>query len=197
MTTIVAVKWNGVVAIAAESAVNAGAQRMNQAVHDKIIIAKGAALACAGEITHALALRECLPQIEQDWTDASAVYGTLLRLHARLKAHHYLLPADEGCPAYEPSHMNLVIATPSRMFTVYTLRQVVEHEKFCAMGSGAHYALGALDALSRAIELAGIEEGEGYTAAHAAGNLARQAVRSACQFDIYSYAPVNAMAVLD
>lgn len=196
MTTIVAVKWNGIVAIAAESAVNADTQRMANAVHDKIIIAKGAALACAGEITHALALRECLPQIEQDWKDAGAVYGTLLRLHERLKTHHYLMPVDAAYQVYESSQMNLVIATPTRMFTAYTMRQVVEHEKFCAMGSGSHYALGALDSLMRAMELAGFQDGEDG-AGYAAVNLAKQAVRTACQFDLYSYAPVNAMSVLN
>ncbi len=57
-------------------------------------------------------------------------------------------PDEEEDDPYESSQITALLANPNGIFFgVYSLREVYEYERFWAIGSGADYALGAMQAV--------------------------------------------------
>ena len=73
-----------------------------------------------------------------------AVYETFRRLHPLLKDEAFLNPKEEDDDPYESSQMTVMIANPSGIYAVYSMREVFEFERFWAIGSGRDFALGAM-----------------------------------------------------
>jgi ATP-dependent protease HslVU (ClpYQ) peptidase subunit len=92
--------------------------------------------------------------IDPDFTNRSAIFGTWLKLHSVLKDKYFLnAKADDDDP-YETNHIEGVIANKYGIFGIYGYRDVTEFEQFWAVGSGAEFALGAMYALYDRLESA-------------------------------------------
>src|SRR5690606_41357422 len=80
----------------------------------------------------------------------------------------FLNPKEEEDDPYESSQMTVMIANPSGIYAVYSMREVFEFDRFWAIGSGRDFALGAMFvAYGRAADPAkvakiGIEAGAEY-----------------------------------
>lgn len=75
------------------------------------------------------------------------IFEELLHLHPVLKEKYFTYPdPDEGDP-FECSQFESLIISRSGLFKTSWLRAVQEYTRFCAVGSGSAYALGAMEAI--------------------------------------------------
>jgi ATP-dependent HslUV protease subunit HslV len=95
-----------------------------------------------------------------DLSSRFSIFESFLALHPLLKEKYFLNAKDEDDDPYESTQIDALIANPSGIFGVHSLREVTEYKKFWAIGSGAEYALGAMfavfDKASTAEEIASI-----------------------------------------
>src|SRR5687767_4792063 len=80
-------------------------------------------------------------------------------------------------PAYDPSQMTVMIANPTGIFAVYSMREVFEFDRFWAIGSGRDFALGAMYAV--------------YNKAKGAAAVAEAGVIAGAEFDTGTALPIN------
>ena len=84
-------------------------------------------------------------------------------MHRVLKEEYGLNPKEESDDPFESSQTEMLVCSPTGIFGVYPLRSVQEYKQFYAFGSGAEYALGAMQAVYRYLDnpediaIAGIE----------------------------------------
>ena len=170
MSTVVVVKKAGQVCIAADSLTSFGDLKLNSmydAAHDKISSFEENRLGIVGSAAHQLVLESVFAskkvadkKIAIDLSSRIAIFESFLTLHPLLKEKYFLNAKDEDDDPYESTQIDALIANPSGIFGVHSLREVTEYKKFWAIGSGAEYALGAMfavfDNASTAEEIAGI-----------------------------------------
>ena len=148
MTTIVVVRKGGTAAIAADSLTTFGTTRLAPAYDrspHKIVGYRDSFLGVAGSAAHQLVLENLLernPTLELH--GKAAIYETFRKLHPVLKDEAFLNPKEEEDDPYESSQMTVMVANPSGIFAVYSMREVFEFERFWAIGSGRDFALGAM-----------------------------------------------------
>jgi ATP-dependent HslUV protease subunit HslV len=157
MSTVVVVKKAGKVCIAADSLTSFGDLKLNSmydAAHDKILHHDENYLGIVGSAAHQLVLESLLTskkisdkKIEIDFSSRLAIFETFRALHPVLKEKYFLNAKDEDDDPYESTQIDALIANPSGIFGVHSLREVTEYKKFWAIGSGAEYALGAMFAV--------------------------------------------------
>jgi ATP-dependent protease HslVU (ClpYQ) peptidase subunit len=100
-----------------------------------------------------------------DFNGKAAIYEIFRKLHPVLKDEAFLNPKEEEDDPYESSQMTVMIANPSGIFAVYSMREVFEFDRFWAIGSGRDFALGAMFVLydkaksTTAVATAGIHAG--------------------------------------
>ncbi len=180
MTTIVAVKKNGVVAIAADSLTTFGDMRLGRQYkgeHDKIIAINGSWIGLCGSSAHHLVLSALLPRLEDIRLGSRMeVYDTFRRLHPLLKEQGYLNPKEEEDDPYESSQITALIANASGIYGVYSYREVFDYERFWAIGSGRSFALGAMFAA--------------YERCRSAADIARIGVEAGAEFDTATQGPI-------
>lgn len=75
------------------------------------------------------------------------IFEYFRQLHPKLKQEYFLKPFEDDDDPYESSRMEVIIANPSGIYGVLSLREVHEYTRFWAFGSGRRYALGAMHAL--------------------------------------------------
>ena len=180
MTTLVAVKKNGTVAIAADSLTTFGDTRLGRQYkgeHDKIIEIGDSFIGLCGSSAHHLVLSALLPKLEDiKLGSRMEVYETFRRLHPILKEHAYLNPKEDEDDPYESSQIVALIANPTGIYGVYTMREVFEFDRFWSIGSGRNFALGAMHAA--------------YDTALAAQQIAEAGVAAGIEFDTASGLPI-------
>jgi ATP-dependent HslUV protease subunit HslV len=148
MTTIVVVRKGKKAAIAADSLTTFGSTRLAPAYDrnpHKIICFADSFIGVAGSAAHQLVLENLLgrnPDLALHGKEA--IYETFRRLHPLLKEEAFLNPKEEEDDPYESSQMTVMIANPSGVFAVYSMREVFEFDRFWAIGSGRDFALGAM-----------------------------------------------------
>jgi len=157
MSTVVVVKKAGKVCIAADSLTSFGDLKLNSkydVAHDKILHHDNNYLGIVGSAAHQLVLESLLAskklaedKIEIDFSSRLAIFESFRALHPVLKEHYFLNAKDEDDDPYESTQIDALIANPSGIFGVHSLREVTEYKKFWAIGSGAEYALGAMFAV--------------------------------------------------
>lgn len=152
MTTIVVVRKNGKVCIAADTLARYGDQlepAENIANCDKIVAIRGSYLAPTGPASAQLILRSYFADLDcmADFTGVDAIFETMRRMHSAMKEDYFLNPKEDDEQPFESSQMNCLIANTSGIFGVYSLRSIQEYKRYYAFGSGSEYALGALTAL--------------------------------------------------
>ena len=186
MTTVVIVRKNGMVALAADTLVTFGDTRLAHGyeANDKLFKVGDSWIGMAGTTAHFPVLRRALaalPADELKLHSRDQVFDTFLKIHPKLKENFFLNTKEEDADPYESSQLTALIANPAGIFGVYSYREVFEFDRFWAIGTGRAFALGAmyaaLDKVKTARELADI------------------GVRAGCEFDKNSSGPVNAHTI--
>ena len=185
MSTVTVVKKNGHVAIAADSLTSCGARRV-PAAHNKRaskILRLGSSLAGLTDeaanlrvLEHAFREAGEMPSLDS----AAEIFDVFMKLHERLK-YDFAMNLGASTLAYESTAMTMLIANQHGIFGIYSMREVVEHERFWASGSGGDYALGAMHAL--------------YDTAVDAVSIAEAGVRAAVEFDDGTGPPVESHVI--
>jgi ATP-dependent HslUV protease, peptidase subunit HslV len=152
MTTVVAVKKNGFVAIAADTLTMWGNMK-ESAAHiensEKILKFQDNYLAFTGSASFKLVVEHWLSKSKRKpkLDSVEDIFDSWLSFHKELKDKYFLRPDDEDSDEFETSRMNVLIANPSGIFAVGVLRSVNEYKRFTAFGSGCDYAIGAMRAI--------------------------------------------------
>ena len=107
----------------------------------------------------------------------SQIYETFRKLHPMLKDEAFLNPKEEDDDPYESSQMTVMIANPTGIFAVYSMREVFEFDRFWAIGSGRDFALGAMYSV--------------YANAKDAAAVADAGVTAGAEFDTGTALPVS------
>ena len=148
MTTIVVVRKGESAVIAADSLTTFGTTRLGPAYDrypQKVTAYGDSFLGVAGSAAHQLVLENLLARTANlDFHGKAAIYDSFRKLHPLLKDEAFLNPKEEEDDPYESSQMTVMIANPSGIFAVYSMREVFEFDRFWAIGSGRDFALGAM-----------------------------------------------------
>jgi ATP-dependent protease HslVU (ClpYQ) peptidase subunit len=148
VTTIVVVRKGDTAVIAADSLTTFGTTRLAPAYDrfpEKITPYGDSFLGVAGSAAHQLVLENLLVRTPNlDFHGKAAIHETFRKLHPALKDEAFLNPKEEEDDPYESSQMTVMIANPSGIFAVYSMREVFEFDRFWAIGSGRDFALGAM-----------------------------------------------------
>jgi ATP-dependent protease HslVU (ClpYQ) peptidase subunit len=169
MTTVVAVRKNDEIAIAADSLTTFGDTRLSaqhDRTYDKIVRYRDTYIGLCGSAAHQLVFASLLASnADLDFSGKAAIFETFRKLHPILKEQHFLNPKEEEDDPYESTQVTALVANEHGIFGVYSMREVFEYTKFWAIGSGREFALGAMHAqysrlkTATAIARAGIEAG--------------------------------------
>lgn len=185
MSTVVVVKKNGRVCIAADTLVSWGSTKQNSEYltdKSKIIRVGESYLGITGSSTHRHVIESYFARSENySLNSVQEIFETWREFHKALKTDYFLNTGDDKEAPYESSHMHVLIANPHGIFGVYGLRSVDEFNKFWAFGSGTDYALGALHC--------------SYERFDNVEDIARAAVEAAAQFDNSTGLPMTLHAV--
>lgn len=183
MSTIVAVKKNGKVAISTDSQITEDDICIPSIVgYDKLIKIDNGFIGITGfnivKTEFEYFLENCFVAERRSSCIRSKSEALLLFRMFRnyLKENTSFKTRDEGFP-FDNIESHFIIATNEQIFQISGDMHVIEHEFFCAIGSGAKLALGSIDSMYFNSNL-DIEQ------------LANIAVNTACKYDIYSYGPV-------
>ncbi len=181
MTTIVVVRKGDTAVIAADSLTTFGTTRLAPAYdrHPQKVTSYGDSfLGVAGSAAHQLVLENLLARTPNlGLHGKAAIYDTFRKLHPILKDEAFLNPKEEEDDPYESSQMTVMVANPSGIFAVYSMREVFEFDRFWAIGSGRDFALGAMYAL--------------YAKAKSAAAVAEAGVLAGAEFDTGTSMPVT------
>ncbi len=186
MTTLVAVKKAGEVALASDSLVTFGDTRLPHGYedNDKLFHVGDSWVGMAGTTAHFPVLRRALhwlPPEDLLLNSRDEVFDTFLKIHPKLKEVFYLNTKEEDTDPYESSQLTALIANPTGIYGVYSYREVFEFDRFWAIGSGRAFALGAMQA--------------SFERAATAREVAEIGVLAGCEFDKNSAGPVKAQTI--
>lgn len=181
MTTIVAVKKNGVTAIAADTLTTFGNTRLPShldASHDKILHIGNSYVGVCGSAAHHLVLANLLSKTPDVQLNSKAqIFETFRKLHPILKEECFLNPKEDEEDPYESSQITALIANGYGIFGIYSMREVFEFTQYWAIGSGHEFALGALH--------------HAFTQHDTAADIARAGVEAGIAMDKNSGAPIT------
>jgi ATP-dependent protease HslVU (ClpYQ) peptidase subunit len=181
MTTIVVVRKGDTAVIAADSLTTFGTTRLAPAYDrypEKVTTYGDSFLGVAGSAAHQLVLENLLARTAGlDFHGKAAIYDSFRKLHPLLKDEAFLNPKEEEDDPYESSQMTVMVANPSGIFAVYSMREVFEFDRFWAIGSGRDFALGAMYTL--------------YADAKSAAAVAEAGVLAGAEFDTGTATPIN------
>ena len=180
MTTLVAVKKNGMAAIAADSLTTFGDTRLGRQYkgeHDKILEINGSFIGLCGNSAHPLVISSLLPKLEDARLGSRMeVYETFRRLHPILKEQGYLNPKEDEDDPYESSQITALIVNSTGIYGVYSYREVFDYDRFWGIGSGRNFALGAMFAA--------------YDRCRTAADVAKIGVEAGAEFDTATQGPI-------
>jgi ATP-dependent protease HslVU (ClpYQ) peptidase subunit len=169
MTTLVVVRKNDEIAIAADSLTTFGDTRLSarfDRTPDKIVRYHDTCIGLCGSAAHQLVFESLLAKHDDlDFSTKAAIFETFRKLHPILKEQHFLNPKEEEDDPYESTQITALVANPRGIFGVYSMREVFEYTQFWAVGSGREFALGAMYSqypklrTAAAIARAGIDAG--------------------------------------
>ena len=181
MTTIVVVRKGDTAVIAADSLTTFGTTRLAPAYDrhpEKVTQYGDSFLGVAGSAAHQLVLENLLARTPNlEFHGKAAIYDSFRKLHPVLKDEAFLNPKEEEDDPYESSQMTVMIANPSGIFAVYSMREVFEFDRFWAIGSGRDFALGAMFVL--------------YDKTKSPAEIARAGIHAGAEFDTGTSEPID------
>jgi ATP-dependent HslUV protease, peptidase subunit HslV len=185
MTTLAVVRKGNMVAIAADSLTTFGDTRLSDsfdAASDKMVRHGSTVIALCGSAAHQLVYENLFStEKELNFNSKAEIFETFRKLHGKLKDQHYLNPKEEDEDAYESTHITALVANPTGIYGVYSMREVFEFKKFWAAGSGREYALGAMSTM--------------YDKLDSAEAIARVGIEAGCLFDKNSSLPLSVVTI--
>src|SRR5919107_412847 len=127
MSTIVAVKKNGQVAIAADTLTMWGSMKESAehvANNEKILKFQDNYLAFTGSASFRLVVGHWLGNVRRKpkLDSVESIFDAWLEFHRDLKEKYFLRPDDQETDDFETSRMNVLIVNPSGIFSVGVLR---------------------------------------------------------------------------
>jgi ATP-dependent protease HslVU (ClpYQ) peptidase subunit len=187
VTTVVVVKKNQQVAIAAESLVTFGDTRLSSAYeqNNKLLQIGESYVGLAGSLAHFPVVRSALLGLDEGQCKLHSredVFKTFVKLHTVLKDQFFLNPKEDEDDPYESSQFTAVIANSSGIYGVYSYREVFSFDKFWGIGSGRNFALGAMYQAY---------PGKRYDAKE----VAEIGVQAGCEFDKNSSGPIRSFVI--
>jgi len=188
MTTILAIKKENDIILAADTLTKFGSQKENATLiknHSKIVHIYDNYIGVTGSSVWPFLLRSYfLKTIDRkpDFSNEESIFEEMDLTHHYLKTDKYLIPATGNDNEFESSHMIMIIANKYGIFGVYPLRQIVQYDKFMAIGSGDRYALGSMYSL--------------YDSNLTARQIAEKAIETASFFDDSTSGPFEFVSVL-
>jgi ATP-dependent HslUV protease, peptidase subunit HslV len=171
VSTIVAVIKNNVACIAADSLTSFGDTRQPAEYvtdYEKIIrFAEQNYIGIVGSAAHHLVMHNLIEKHADkiNFSDRFSIFESMRQIHPILKEEYFLNSKDEDEDSYESSRVDALIMNSSGIFGLYSLREVDQYTRFWAIGSGAEFALGAMQVAydllddAQAVARAGIEAG--------------------------------------
>lgn len=187
MTTIVAVRKNGVAAIAADTMSSQGSTSVPGRFRSrptKIVPFGDSFLGVAGS-TATIRVMESLARRHAESIrlhSIDAIFESFREMQATLiREYHLMTGEDDDEQPYESLQANLLIVNSSGIYELQSYREVIEYETFWATGSGYRFAIGAMEAM--------------YETMSDALAIAERAVEVACTFDCDSGLPVESHSV--
>jgi ATP-dependent HslUV protease, peptidase subunit HslV len=185
VTTLVAVRKGGTVAMASDSLVTFGDTRLAQRfeANEKIFtvpaVGGPSLVGTAGTVAHFPALRKALlalPKGELKLHGKDEVYDTFIKLHPVLKEQFFLQTKEEDNDPYESMQFSVLLANSAGIFGLYSYREVFAFKEFWGVGSGRSFALGAMQAV--------------WSRAKTAKEVAEAGVTAGIEFDKNSGMPI-------
>ena len=176
MSTIVVAQKNNRACIAADSLTTFGETRQSAEFvsdWDKIIrFGRDNHIGIVGSAAHHLVILNIVEKhIDKiDFSSRLSIFETMKTLHPILKEEYFLNSKDEDNDSYESSQVDALILAPGGIFGLYSLREVEHYTRYWAIGSGADFALGAMqvayDNMDDPVDiaLAGIKAGSCFDA---------------------------------
>ena len=190
MTTVVAVRKAGQIAIAADTLVTFGDTRLAHRYEDNTKIFRvdtdtgPSYIGMAGTVAHFPVLRKALATMPREILQLDSkeeVFDTFTKLHPYLKDNFFLQTKEEDSDPYESSQFSVMIANASGIYGLYSYREVFEFKEFWGIGSGRSFALGAMHAA--------------YGRAKSAKEVAEAGIAAGCEFDRNSAGPWDVFTV--
>jgi ATP-dependent HslUV protease, peptidase subunit HslV len=182
MSTIVVVRKEGFVAIAADSLTTWGLAKESAEYvlnHQKIIRVRESYLGFSGPTSAKLAIKDYFASNpDADLSNVDTIFRTWLALHAALKKVYFLHPTENENDAFESTQIDTLIANPNGIFGVAAHRAVQEFSRFYAYGTGWQHALGAMFALYA-------------DAAYSADKVASAGIEAPAAFDVGTGLPID------
>lgn len=180
MSTIVAVKKPGKIAIGADTMTKFGRSYESAelvANHSKIVRVGESLLAYVGHASFGLVLESYFSTLDEPPTLDSprAIFEVARAMHPALKEHYFLNAEGDEDDSFEDSRLDCLIANASGIFGLYGHRSVLEYTCYHAFGSGMDYALGAMATL--------------FERSDDPGEIARAGLEAAAKFDDRTGAP--------
>ena len=173
MSIIVAVKKNDTVAIAADSQLNFGGYTAgpHNVTNQKVIKIGGAHIGSVGWAIYDNILDAYFSKNEVELTDKMSVFSFFLAFQKHVFGEYRYNDASErdSVNPFSSLDSQFIVATKSDIFVVSQDISVSQFDRYCAIGSGDSYALGALCAI--------------YESDICAVDLARRSVSVAIGFD--------------
>lgn len=185
MTTIVAVRKNGIVTISADTLTTFGNTRLPASMdssHDKILQTGESFIGVCGSAAHHLVLASLLaktPDIQLN--SKAAIFETFRKLHPVLKEECFLNPKEDEEDPYESSQITALIINASGLYAIFSMREVFEYTQYWAIGSGHEFALGAMQ--------------YAYPRLDNSADIARAGVEAGIAFDKNSATPITLYSV--
>ena len=186
MSTIVAVKKNGLAVIGADTQFNRGnliVQPKYQKNHKKIIRFKDSYLGIIGSSAHHNVMESILRKYRNDirLNSTKDIFETFLWLHPKLKDEYFVNTSEEKEQEYESNQLHILLVNPSGIYDIMSYREVTEFSRFWAIGTGDEYALGAMYAI--------------YDKLDDPRQIAKTALSAACEFNENSGLPLISHSV--
>jgi ATP-dependent HslUV protease, peptidase subunit HslV len=190
MTTVVVVKRNGQVAIAADTLVTFGDTRLSNRFEANSKLFKvdtnagPSYVGIAGTVAHFPVLRKAmlaLPKKELLLGSKDEVFDTFTKLHPLLKETFFLQTKEDDNDPYESSQFSVVVANATGIYGLYSYREVFEFNEFWGIGSGRSFALGAMY----------VAWGKESDKRKTAREIATIGVQAGCEFDKSSGGPIE------
>ncbi|MEW6207145.1 MAG: MFS transporter [Acidobacteriota bacterium] len=182
MSTIVVVKKNGRITIAADMMSRYGDRKvlpkyMNN--RSKIHKCGNSYIGVLGSAAHNNVLASIIERYRRllSLRSTKEIFETYRKLHPILKEEYYINVSEGDNDEYESSQIDGLIANPYGIFGVYSWRDVFEYERFWSIGSGSEYALGAMYAA--------------YDNSDDSEDIARLGIEASCEFDSASGLPCS------
>lgn len=186
MSTTAIAKKNGYAAIGADTLALLGSVKESAEYiqnHSKIIKVGESYIGCIGHASNELVLTSYFSRLDKIplLDSPQNIFEAACKLHKSLKEDYFLNTTENDDDEFESSQVDCLIANPSGIFGLYSLRSVQEYSKFYALGSGQKFALGAMRAV--------------YQKATSAEEVVRAGLEAAVDFDDGSGAPIEILTV--